>query len=75
MFVGKKEHNPPHFHAYYQDATSTFDIRKGELIEGNIPRRQIKLIEAWIELHQDELLADWQLTENNDLPFSIEPLR
>lgn len=75
MYVGKKEHNPPHFHAYYQDSKATFDIQKGELIDGNIPRKQIKLIEAWAELHKDELLADWDLAANDDLPYKIEPLK
>lgn len=75
MYVGKKEHNPPHFHAHYQDTKATFDIQKSELIEGNIPRKQIKLIEAWSELHKDELLADWDLASDNELPYKIEPLK
>ncbi|MDZ7792968.1 MAG: DUF4160 domain-containing protein [Spirochaetia bacterium] len=73
--MGKKEHNPPHFHAYYQDFKGIFDINICEMTEGNLPKRQIKLIEAWAELHKDELLADWQLAQNGESPYKIDPLQ
>ena len=75
MYMGKSEHNPPHFHAYYQDMKAVFDIRSCELTEGDLPRRQIRLIEAWAELHKDELLADWELAQNGENPFRIDPLK
>ena len=75
MYLGKKEHNPPHFHAYYQDFKGIFDINSCEMTEGNLPKRQIKLIEAWAELHKDELLADWQLAQNGESPYKINPLQ
>ena len=75
MFVGPKEHNPPHFHAFYQGSKGIFNIHEAEMIEGNIPQKQVRLIQAWIELHKDELLADWDLAQSNDLPYSIDPLK
>ena len=75
MFLGKKEHNPPHFHAYYQEYKGIFNINSCEMVEGNIPGKQIKLITAWAELHKDELLADWELANNGERPYSIDPLR
>jgi len=75
MYLGKKEHTPPHFHAYYQDFKGIFDINSCEMTEGNLPKRQIRLIEAWAELHKDELLADWQLAQNGELPYRIDPLQ
>lgn len=75
LYLGKKEHNPPHFHAYYQDYKATFDIYRCEMIDGNIPRKQIKLIEAWAELHKEDLLANWELAQNGETPFKIEPLK
>jgi hypothetical protein len=75
MFLGKKEHNPPHFHAYYQGFKGIFNINSCEMIEGNIPGKQVKLITAWAELHKDELLADWELANNGERPYSIDPLR
>jgi hypothetical protein len=46
MYLGKKEHNPPHFHAYYQDFKATFDINTCVLIDGDIPPKHLKLISA-----------------------------
>lgn len=68
------EHNPPHFHASYQGHAATFSI-EGELIEGSLPHKQRKLVEAWAQLHQDELLANWELLREGDAPTRIEPLR
>lgn len=68
------EHNPPHFHAYYQGYEAVFDM-DGEIIEGEMPKRQIKFIAAWAELHRDELLANWELAINNQPLYKIEPLR
>lgn len=74
MYCGKGEHNPPHFHVYYQDYKATFDINKCEMIEGSLPAKQKKLVEAWAELHKEELVADWNLAINGELPFKIGPL-
>jgi len=75
MYMGKSEHNPPHFHAYYQDFKGTCDINSCTVLEGNLPRKQVKLIEAWAELHKEELLADWDLAQKGELPFKIDPLK
>lgn len=75
LYLGKGEHNPPHFHAYYQDCKAKFDIKSCEMIEGNIPKKQKKLVEAWAELHQEELMADWNLAINGENPFKIDPLK
>ncbi len=50
-------------------------IPDGEVLDGEIPKAQMKLLQAWIELHKDELLADWQLAVSGELPYKIEPLR
>lgn len=69
------QHNFPHFHAYYQDGAAVFGIDPIELIAGSIPRRQQRLVEAWAELHQDELKEDWERLQSGRLPTPIEPLR
>jgi hypothetical protein len=74
MYFAPKEHNPSHIHAYYQDYKTTIKISDGEIIEGQMPVRQLRLIQAWIEIHRDELLADWNLCQNGEKPFQIEPL-
>lgn len=75
MYCGQAEHNPPHFHAYYQDYKVTVDISTCEIIDGNLPAKQAKLVLAWAELHKDELTADWELASKGELPFKIEPLK
>ncbi len=42
---------------------------------GEIPVKKLRLVQAWIELHSDELIANWKLVTNGELPFKIEPLR
>ncbi|MFA4830145.1 MAG: DUF4160 domain-containing protein [Thermodesulfovibrionales bacterium] len=44
-------------------------------LEGDLPRPKMKLVEAWVEIHRDELLADWQLAVEGQQPFNIEPLK
>jgi hypothetical protein len=75
MYFAPGEHNPPHFHAYFNDFKASVDIRTCEVMEGNLPRRQQKLVLAWAELHQEELMADWLLVMNGETPFKIQPLQ
>ena len=75
MYFAPAEHNPPHLHAYFQDFEATYDLQKAELLDGNLPNSKHKLILAWIILHQDELLANWQLCQNGETPFKIEGLK
>jgi hypothetical protein len=69
------QHHRPHFHAYYQDRVAVFSIDPIELIVGELPKRQHRLVEAWAELHQRELLTDWDRFQTGFQPWPIEPLR
>jgi hypothetical protein len=76
MFAESGEpHHVPHFHAYYQSAVGIFSIDPVELVAGSLPTRQRRLVEAWAELHQAELTADWQRLQEGRKPLPIEPLR
>jgi hypothetical protein len=76
MYVEAGEkHNYPHFHAYYQDSVAIYNIETIELIAGTLPRRQQRFVEAWTELHQTELLEDWELLQNGQPPAKIDPLQ
>ena len=44
-------------------------------MEGELPVRQLRLVNAWVEIHKDELIANWKLCQNGEKPFSIEPLK
>lgn len=67
-------HNRPHFHAYYQEFVAVIGVDEVELLAGELPRRQLRLVFAWAELHQQELLSAWDLLQSGQLPFKIEPL-
>ena len=68
-------HHTPHFHAYYQDDVAVYSIDPVECMAGQLPGRQRRLVEAWAELHQAELSADWQQLQQGASPLPIEPLR
>lgn len=70
-----ERHHSPHFHAYYQENVAVFSVSPIALVSGSMPQRQQRLIEAWVELHQDELLADWDLLQHGKQPAPITPLR
>jgi hypothetical protein len=74
MYYAPKEHPPAHFHAYYGEYMASISIESGEIIAGELPRRQLRLVQAWAEIHHDELMADWALVMNGEEPFRIEPL-
>lgn len=67
-------HHLPHFHAYYQDAVAVIGLDPIELIAGRLPRRQRRFVEAWAELHQEELVADWNRLQNGQASLPIAPL-
>jgi hypothetical protein len=68
------QHHVPHLHAYYQDYRATFQLDNGELLAGSLPRRQQRLVEAWIELYQVELLENWFLVDAGEPIKKVPPL-
>lgn len=73
-FFDSEQHHSPHIHAEYQGQKAVFAIDTADLIAGDLPRKQLRLVQAWIELRRDELLADWQLAVNGEEPVKIAPL-
>ena len=67
-------HNLPHFHAKYQndEAAITFD---GDILEGSLPKKKLKLVIAWAEIHREDLEANWFLLSEGREFFKIDPLR
>ena len=68
------EHNPPHFHAYYNDDKAEISIETLEIIAGKLPTRVYKLVVEWAIDHKDELKRDWELLRNDNTPLPIQPL-
>jgi hypothetical protein len=67
-------HQLSHFHAYYHDEVAVVGLDPVELIAGALPRRQQRLVEAWAELHQEELLVDWRRLQEGQIALPISPL-
>ena len=68
-------HHRPHFHAYYQNHAAVYSIDLIEMLSGTLSRRQQRLVEAWSELHQGELLENWGRLQSGKLSYKIAPLR
>ena len=64
----------PHIHAKYAEFEASIGIGDGEVLSGELPRKQLRLVQAWIELRRDELVADWDLAVGGEKPYKIEPL-
>lgn len=74
-FFDNKRHNKPHIHAEYGEHAVVLSIEDGELPDGKLPNKKLKMVQAWIAIHEDELMANWKLAiEGKDL-FRIDPLR
>ncbi len=67
------EHNPPHFHAEYQGFKVSISIKDG-IVEGKMPKRALKLIFEWLEIHKDELTENWKSIKETGDYNKIEPL-
>lgn len=74
FFNDTEQHHLPHIHVEYSGKSSSFDL-EGNLIVGYIPQKQKKLVEAWIEIHKDELYKLWYLVQDGKDIFKIEPLK
>lgn len=75
FFKDNDGHFKPHIHIRYQNFKASVAIESGLLLAGEFPPKQLKFVQAWIEIHQDELIADWELASKGETPFKIDPLR
>jgi hypothetical protein len=74
FFRDAEKHHMPHIHAEYQGKVAVYSIADGTLLAGELPLNKHKLVVAWIEIHQEDLLADWDLAVNGKKPFPIKGL-
>lgn len=69
-----RKHHRPQVHVQYAELTAVIAIDDGEVLEGDLPRAKMKLLQAWLEIHRDELAADWTLSIQGLAPHKIKPL-
>ncbi len=76
IFYGDNEqHHTPHIHVRYQGNKASIAIGDGRVLAGDFPPRQLRMVQVWIDIHRDELTADWELAVAGDEPFRIAPLQ
>lgn len=69
------DHGRPHFHARHADGRARIRIDEVEVIDSSLGQRQLRLVLAWAELHQNELLENWQRARAHETLKKIEPLQ
>ena len=74
-YLDNKRHKFPHIHVKYQEQEVVLRIPEGDVLEGQLRNDKLRLVLAWMEIHKDELIADWELASNGEKIFQIEPLR
>jgi hypothetical protein len=74
-FADNRQHKQAHIHAKYQSDEAVVSIPDGNVLEGRLPPAKMRLLLAWIEIHRDELMANWELAVSGQQPYRIEPLR
>lgn len=74
-FRDNRRHHLAHIHVRYQGEEASVSIDDGSLLDGSLPPKQLKMVQAWIEIHKEELLLDWDLAVNGEEPFRIPPLQ
>ena len=74
-YFDNRKHQLPHIHVQYSGEEAVVSIPDGEVIEGAIRANKLKLVQAWVEIHQEDLMADWQLAVNGQQVFKIDPLK
>ncbi|KQS25502.1 DUF4160 domain-containing protein [Dyadobacter sp. Leaf189] len=76
IFMYFKDHLPPHFHAEYAGQEAQFSIETGNVIAGDFPRKQTRLVQAWVELYREELYLNYFESQKDDARFrKIRPLQ
>ncbi len=75
FFDDCRRHKKPHIQVEYQEHEAVISIPDGKLLRGSLPPAKLKLVAAWVEIHRDELIADWSLAARKEPLFKIEPLR
>ncbi len=75
FFEIKDKHHLPHLHARYQKHKASTSITDCSLLAGNLPVKQLRMFQVWVDLHREELLANWDLAREGVKPFRIDPLK
>lgn len=70
-----KSSSQPHIHADFQGSTAKITLEPCEIFQSNLPQKQARLVLAWVEIHKEDLLANWQLVQHGQIPVAIDGLK
>jgi hypothetical protein len=73
-FYDTQQHRMPHFHVEYAEYTAVIAIQSSKVLQGNLPPNKMKLVQAWLEIHRDDIMADWTLAVRGLPVQRIKPL-
>jgi len=68
------EHNPPHFHAKYNENRAIISINELKVIDGYLPKRALALVLEWANEHRSELMENWNSIRTTGEYSKIAPL-
>jgi hypothetical protein len=74
-YFDNRQHKRPHIHVRYAEQEAVLSVPDGEVLDGSLPANKLKLVQAWVEIHREELLADWRLATEGEKVFPIDPLK
>lgn len=75
IYINWNDHMPPHFHASYAGQEIIVSINDLEVLDGEIPSKQLKMVLGWAAFHQTELIENWELAVKKQDLFTIDPLQ
>ncbi len=73
LYADNRQHNKPHVHVFYAEYEASVGI-DGELLAGSLPAKQMRILSAWLAIHEDELYAAWNRAVRGEAPGKIQPL-
>lgn len=72
IYFYARDHAPPHFHAHYAGKEALINILDATVMESSLPKRQLKIVLAFAEIHRDELMTNWELMREGKKPNEIK---
>ena len=73
LYADNRQHNKPHVHVLFAEHEASVGI-DGELLAGSLPVKQMRILSAWLAIHEEELYAAWNKAVRNEPPGNIDPL-
>jgi hypothetical protein len=74
-YFDQRQHHLPHIHVRHQEQEAVLSIADGEILGGELKPNKLRLVQAWIEIHREDLMADWLLASQGQMVFAIDPLK